>query len=285
MRKTLGVIIRSVNQQKNMIKRIITILAITILSNITLAQVSNVPQDTLVKNNINALKSLKKAEPGDIPPGTPILLDPSSTPMYYEDFTLVQESDFMKIMISGDYLPEAYVDSSKVVKAFVLRKATEFEKEQMKQMQGKMQNIDNASHELLGKQAYPFSVTDISGKHYSLENLKGKIIVINFWFVECKPCLMEIPELNGLVEKYKGKEVVFLGFATNEKSKIESFIKTKKYDYNLVADSREIATLYNVNAYPTHLIIDSNSIISYYVTGLGPTTVKDLDRHIESLIK
>jgi hypothetical protein len=40
-----------------------------------------------------------------------------------------------------------------------------------------------------------------------------------------------------------------------------------------------------VNSYPTHLIIDTNSIISYYITGLGPTTVKDLDKQIESLMK
>jgi peroxiredoxin len=96
---------------------------------------------------------------------------------------------------------------------------------------------------------------------------------------------MEIPDLNDLVEKYKGKEVVFLGFATNDKSKIESFLKTKTYKYNIIADSKEVAALYKANSYPTHLIIDKNSIISYYITGLGPTTIKDLDKTIESFIK
>jgi peroxiredoxin len=96
---------------------------------------------------------------------------------------------------------------------------------------------------------------------------------------------MEIPELNDLVEKYKGKEVVFLGFATNDKSKIESFLKTKTYKYNIIADSKEVTGLYKVNSYPTNLIIDTNSIISYYFTGLGPTTVRDLDLTIESLLK
>jgi hypothetical protein len=86
----------------------------------------------------------------------------------------------MKIMMSGDYIPEPYIDSKKVVKAFVLRKATELEKEQMKQMQGNMQNPGQNNNELIGKEAFPFSVTDISGTKYSLEKLKGKIIVINF---------------------------------------------------------------------------------------------------------
>jgi hypothetical protein len=44
---------------------------------------ANVPKDSLVKNNINILKDLKKAEPEDIDRGTPILLYPLTTPMYY----------------------------------------------------------------------------------------------------------------------------------------------------------------------------------------------------------
>ena len=259
-------------------------LAIITFVNIANAQVKNEPKDTLiVKPEI--FNSLKKAEPGDIESGTPMMLNPSTTPMYYENFVLIKEGDFIKIMLSGDYIPESYIDSNKVVKAFLLRKATELEKEQMKQMQANMQNPGQNKSELIGKEAFPFSVTDISGKKYSLDKLKGKVIVINFWFVECKPCVMEIPELNDLVDKYNGKEVVFLGFATNDKSKIENFLKTKTFKYNIIADSKEVAGLYKVNSYPTHLVIDTNSIISNYMIGLGPTTVKDLDKTIESLLK
>jgi peroxiredoxin len=259
-------------------------LAIITFVNIANAQVKNEPKDTLiVKPEI--FNSLKKAEPGDIESGTPMMLNPSTTPMYYENFVLIKEGDFIKIMLSGDYIPEPYIDSNKVVKAFLLRKATELEKEQMKQMQANMQNPGQNKSELIGKEAFPFSVTDISGKKYSLDKLKGKVIVINFWFVECKPCVMEIPELNDLVDKYNGKEVVFLGFATNDKSKIENFLKTKTFKYNIIADSKEVAGLYKVNSYPTHLVIDTNSIISNYMIGLGPTTVKDLDKTIESLLK
>jgi peroxiredoxin len=269
-----------------MTKRIIMIaFAMTVILNNTVAQVTNVSDDTLVKNNINSLYGLKKAEPGDIKTGTPMMLDPSTTPMYYENYILIKENEFMNIMMSGDYLPEPYIDSNKVVKAFVFRKATELEKEQMKKMQGSLQNSGQNESELIGKKAFPFSVTDISGNKYTLEKMKRKVIVINFWFVECKPCVMEIPELNDLVEKYKDKEVVFLGFATNDKSKIEDFLKTKTYKYNIIADSKELSELYRVNSYPTHIVIDMNSIISYYITGLGPTTIKDLDTQIESMIK
>ena len=70
-----------------------------------------------------------------------------------------------------------------------------------------------------------------------------------------------------------------------DKRKIDTFLKTNTYKYNIIPDSKEEVQLYNVNSFPTHLIIDKNSIISYYVSGLGPTTINDLDNTIDSLIK
>ena len=245
------------------------------------AQVSSVKNDTLEVRNSDPLKGLKKAEFSDLDPDKPLMLDGVTIPVYSENLSLIQGDDFVKTMMTGDFIPEPYIDGNKDVKAFVLRKATEQEKSQMIEMQDNMQ----PKSELIGKAAFTFSVKDMAGNSYSLEKLKGKVIVINFWFVECKPCVMEMPELNELVEKYKGKDVVFLGFANNDKSKIENFLKTKTYKYNIIPDSRNVASIYGVNSFPTHLVIDKNSVISYYVSGLGPTTVTDLDKVIESLIK
>lgn len=46
---------------------------------------------------------------------------------------------------------------------------------------------------------------------------------------------MEMPELNKLVEKFQGKDVVFLGFANNDQSKIETFLETKTFNCHLIA--------------------------------------------------
>ena len=139
--------------------------------------------------------------------------------------------------------------------------------------------------DLVGKQAFPFSVTDINDNKYSLESLKGKVIVINFWFVECKPCVMEMPDLNKLVEKYKDKEVVFLGLAMNQKEKIEQFLKKTKYNYVIVPDAKDVVAKYSVTSFPTHMVIDKNANILFAVSGLGPTTIDDLDNMISNLLK
>jgi peroxiredoxin len=249
------------------------------------AQISNSNIESAKDNKSNPLAGLKKAGPEDIDPATPMMLNPMITPIYFENLTLLQEKDFMNAMLSGDYMPEPYVDSDKVVKAFVLRKATEEEKKRVKQAQANMPDNMQNQNEMIGKEAIPFSATDILGNSYSLESLKGKVIVINFWFIECKPCVMEMPELNELVAKFKGEDVVFLGFATNDKSKIESFLKTKTFNYSIIAGSGEIAKTYNVNSFPTHLIIDKNSIVSYSAIGLGPNTLQEIESTIQLLLK
>jgi hypothetical protein len=72
--------------------------AIITFINIANAQVKNESKDSLVVKP-EIFNSLKKAEPGDINPGTPMMLDPSTTPMYYENFVLIIEGEFMKIVM------------------------------------------------------------------------------------------------------------------------------------------------------------------------------------------
>ena len=239
----------------------------------------SIAQGTIDKNC--PLFGLKKAGFQDIDFGQPIMLDGITIPVYTETQKQVQGEDFMNLMMTNDFIPEPYINDKKEIKAFVLRKATEQEKEQMMNMQTKK----GQESELLGKEAKPFFLKDIYGKKYSLKDLKGKVVVINFWFVECKPCVMEIPELNKIVEKYKDKNVVFLGLATNEKPKIKDFLKKQKFNYNIIAESKEMVDSYKINAFPTHLIIDANSIIRYQASGLGPTTTKEIEAMIEQLIE
>ena len=261
-------------------KNILLILALLFITNFLFSQQTIVKKESVPSQKKNPLTGLKKAEFKDLDPSKPLMLDGISTPVYSENLTLIKGEEFMKVMSSGDFIPEVFMDKNKEVKAFVLRKATALEKSQMIEMDDNM----SSRNDLQGKPAMSFQATDIFGNNYTLESLKGKVIVMNFWFVECKPCVIEMPELNKLVDKYKNSEVVFLGFATNDKSKIENFLKKTTYKYNIIPDAKEAVKSYNINAFPTHLVIDKNSTISFTAVGLGPNTIEDLDKNIESLI-
>ena len=77
----------------------------------------------------------------------------------------------------------------------------------------------------------------------------------------------------------------FLGFATNKKSKIDSFLEKNNFSYDIIPNSKKIATDYQVSGYPTHVVIDKNSKIAYLTSGLSPITINRIDQTIKSLLK
>ncbi len=231
---------------------------------------------------LEKLQGLRKALPGDLDPDKQIILNPEVMPMYLPDGKRLAGREFMEAIMSGDYMPEPYLDKDKEIKAFVFRMASPEEKKQFLSM---MERESRAEEPPRGKDAKPFSVTDIKGKKYSLDKLKGKIVVVNFWFMECRPCRMEIPELNKVVDKYGGKGVVFLGMSTNSKAQIEKFLEKNEFKYNIVPDSIAVAGTYGVTGFPTHMIIDRDSKVAYFSSGYGPGTIDELTGAIEQLIK
>lgn len=226
------------------------------------------------------LKGLTKVSQNELS-DKQIMIDGRTFPVYDNKGKRIRGMKMMKAMMSGNYTPDFYEDKNKKIKAAVLRIATEDEKKMMKKTQAQM----DGQSKRIGTEATFFSATDINGNEYSLNSLKGKIIVMNFWFVQCKPCIMEMPELNKLVKNYKSKNVVFLGFATNKKSKIDSFLKKNNFSYNIIPSSKKIASDYKVSSYPTHIIIDKKSKIVYSTSGLSPNTITDIEETIERLIK
>ncbi|MBD1395382.1 TlpA family protein disulfide reductase [Mucilaginibacter glaciei] len=117
---------------------------------------------------------------------------------------------------------------------------------------------------MVGKPAPAFTAKTIDGKKVDLASLKGKVIVVNFWFVGCLPCEEEMPLLNKLTDQYKDNpNVVFLAFANSTKGSVKSFFKRKTFKYQTVTDAKAIADTYNVSGYPSHFIIDKEGVLKF----------------------
>ncbi|WP_316737230.1 TlpA disulfide reductase family protein [Pedobacter aquatilis] len=130
-----------------------------------------------------------------------------------------------------------------------------------------------------------FKTTDMNGNKFDLRTNTGKVIVLNFWFINCPPCKMEIPELNELVEGYKeNKDVVFLAMALDTRSELRDFLKTLPYNYNIVDDARYISDKYGVKAYPTHVVIDKEGNIKFSTVGLAMNTVSYIKKSIDEAL-
>lgn len=130
-----------------------------------------------------------------------------------------------------------------------------------------------------------FHVISLNGEKLDLDALRGKVVVLNFWFIGCAPCRVEIPGLNKLVEEFKDQDVVFIGFALNNEKELKKFLRNTRFKYHIIAKSGKIAQKYQVTGYPTHIIIDKNGFIQARLTGGNENRHEDLKPIIARLIK
>jgi len=110
----------------------------------------------------------------------------------------------------------------------------------------------------------------------SLEKLKGQIIVLDFWTYCCINCMHMLPALAALEKKYEGKPVIFIGvhsakfFNEQDKKNIESAVARYEISHPVVVDrNMSIWRKYDVNGWPTIIIIDPNGTIVYKQSGEG----------------
>jgi peroxiredoxin len=128
-------------------------------------------------------------------------------------------------------------------------------------------NFEILKH-LVGCKAPDFSVTTIDNEILSLNKLKGKVVVINFWFTSCSPCIAEMPGLNKLVYDYKNTNVSFISFARNDSETLKRFLKTTNFDYKVVSSEFNLEKKYCMMAgWPTNIVIDKEGIVQLIFSG------------------
>lgn len=130
-----------------------------------------------------------------------------------------------------------------------------------------------------------FTGTTLDGKTVSLASMKGKVVVLNYWFTTCAPCISEMPELNELVAKYRGNnDVIFLAPTFDKKETVTKFLAKKEFAYMAIPDMKQLMNDHAINAYPSHLVIDRAGTIGYFEQNSGKQTVAQLDKQIQRLL-
>lgn len=135
-----------------------------------------------------------------------------------------------------------------------------------------------------GQPFKPFKERDMNGQKWDIKALAGKVVVLNFWFINCAPCRMEIPELNKLVEKYTGSDVVFIAIALDARYDLKEFLKATPFNYHIIDAGRFVANNYNIKSYPTNVIIDRQGKVKFHTSGYGPNTPYWIDKEIKAAL-
>jgi peroxiredoxin len=135
----------------------------------------------------------------------------------------------------------------------------------------------------VGDAAPDFQADRLTGATISLADLRGRIVVINFWATWCPPCRVELPELDAY-QAEMGDQIVVLGVATGEpKGTVEPFVRQQGLRFPIVLDEQgSIGAAYGVAGLPTSVILDRSGIVRERVT--GPMTRDTLARRVERLL-
>lgn len=123
-----------------------------------------------------------------------------------------------------------------------------------------------------------FELADIDGELVSIDDFKGRVILLNFWATWCGPCKREIPDFIDLQNEYGDDGLTIVGIALDEHSLVTAFVKEWEINYPVLIGTEEVSMRYgNIRSIPTTFIIDrSGAVVKSYV-GLQPRSVIEAD--------
>lgn len=145
--------------------------------------------------------------------------------------------------------------------------------------------LDAFKKNLIGKPLTPFKIPGLDYKVWESDQLRGRVLVMNFWFTSCGPCIREMPVLNELAAGYNVKNVIFLAPAPEKASQIRKFLKKNRFNYNIIPAAGEYINVMQIQNFPTHLIIDKNGIIRQVFIGYEEGIREKLQAEIDKLLK
>lgn len=104
-----------------------------------------------------------------------------------------------------------------------------------------------------------FTLTDLSGKSWTLSKLRGKVVLVNFWATWCPPCRKEMPDLNILAHRFQKQGLVVLSLSDEDRPKVAEYISSHNLTYPILLDAGgTTAKSFHVEGIPKSFVFDRN---------------------------
>ncbi len=133
-----------------------------------------------------------------------------------------------------------------------------------------------------------FVLSTVKSDRVSLDNYKGKVVMLQFFATWCPPCRMEAPEVESVYEKYRDKGFVVLAVSIDEgptaASAVSKFAKEFNITYPVLLDDGKVSRQYQLISIPTSFIIDKQGKLRNKHIGLGPDFTESVSKEIEALL-
>lgn len=131
-----------------------------------------------------------------------------------------------------------------------------------------------------------FTLKDADGKEVKLSDLKGKVVLLNFWATWCGPCKMEIPWFIEFERQYKDKGFAVVGVAMDDDgwNAVKPYIAAQKVNYRVVVGTDAVAQNYGgIDSLPTTFILDREGRITS--THVGLVAKSEYEHEITQLLQ
>lgn len=107
------------------------------------------------------------------------------------------------------------------------------------------------------RQNINFTLTDLQGKAWTLKDLRGKVVLVNFWATWCPPCRKEMPDLEALSKRFADQGFVILALSDEEADKVKPFIAAQKITYPILLDpDSKVHKEFQVEGIPKSFVYD-----------------------------
>jgi peroxiredoxin len=121
----------------------------------------------------------------------------------------------------------------------------------------------------VGEEAPNFQLRDLAGNMVTLSQLRGKVVLLNFWATWCGPCRFEMPVLERLQKEFRKAGLVVFGVNDEEPGTALNYLKRNRITFKSLVDSEQkVSILYQVRAIPTVIIVDREGKIAFHGIGL-----------------
>jgi thiol-disulfide isomerase/thioredoxin len=136
----------------------------------------------------------------------------------------------------------------------------------------------------IGLPAPNFKLPDLNGKEISLDQFKGRVVVLDFWATWCGPCRMTMPLMENLQKEYKSSMALLAIDLQESKDVVGDYVLQQGIHSQVLLDEKgSVGAAYGTDALPTQIIIDKEGIVRRVQAGFGPKTLSQLRAEIERL--
>jgi len=102
-----------------------------------------------------------------------------------------------------------------------------------------------------------FALTDLQGKTWDLKELRGKVVLVNFWATWCPPCRSEMPDLDALYKQFRDQGFLVLAISDEDAGKVQEYIDQYHYSYPILLDpGRKVHEAFNIEGIPKSFVYD-----------------------------